>query len=404
MNLTFKNNIPKDEYMSFLKKSKHYNITQTPMWAEVKTGWSSNLCGLYDDGVLVAASLLLIRKLAPMLKIIYSPRGYLLDFSNKEYLKAFTEGVFSYAKSIGAYLVRIDPEIILSENFMGKESFCEEGYQQLENIKDTGYLHMGFAKDFHSYTQPRFNAEYKLCDENYQKLSDEAILSGFDKKLKKFIGRYTEERGIYFEEKTGVLYAQDFYEISEHTEKRQNILLRDSEYFKRIAASFEDDTVFFFSKMNIDKFIAFTHIQIEKGGDTSQAEEDLQIAKKLREKSETITLSALLTIKSNDTAYLMYSGFDDIHFSRFRTTNQIRYEAMRYFRDKGCKIFSFMGIDGNLSDPLSTFKLKFNPRVVEYAGECELPVNKFIYKIMTKLFPIMKRCYIRFMLLIKGKK
>ena len=63
-----------------------------------------------------------------------------------------------------------------------------------------------------------------------------------------------------------------------------------------------------------------------------------------------------------------------------------------------------MGIHGNFDDSLSEFKLKFNPTVVEYAGEFELPVNKVKYKLMNKFFPLAKRIYINIALRLHKKK
>jgi lipid II:glycine glycyltransferase (peptidoglycan interpeptide bridge formation enzyme) len=39
--------------------------------------------------------------------------------------------------------------------------------------------------------------------------------------------------------------------------------------------------------------------------------------------------------------------------------------------------------------------MKFNPTVVEYAGEFELPVKKFRYWILSKALPIAKRIYFK---------
>ena len=106
-------------------------------------------------------------------------------------------------------------------------------------------------------------------------------------------------------------------------------------------------------------------------------------------------MSALLTVKSNSTAYLLYSGFDDTVFPRFRTTNQLRFEAMRYFRNTGCKTFSLLGIHGDLNDSLSEFKMKFNPTIVEYAGEFELPIKKYKYWVLRTFLPIAKRIFFK---------
>ena len=109
------------------------------------------------------------------------------------------------------------------------------------------------------------------------------------------------------------------------------------------------------------------------------------------------------TVMCSDTGYFMYSGFNDKIFSRYRSTLQIRYEAMRYFRDMGMKYVSFMGILGDLNDSLAEFKLKFNPTVTEFAGEFELPVKPLMYKIMTKALPAARRIYIKLMLKLKGR-
>lgn len=38
------------------------------------------------------------------------------------------------------------------------------------------------------------------------------------------------------------------------------------------------------------------------------------------------------------------------------------------------------GVEGTLDDGLSVFKSNYNPTVVEYVGEFDLPVNKTMYK------------------------
>ena len=394
----FVSDVSSEEYMSWLKTQDNYNITQTPMWAKIKTGWKSTLCLMYDDGTPIAGALLLIRKFAPGIKMIYSPRGFVIDYSDKDAVEAFSNGVVGYAKKIGAYMVRIDPEIILSNNHNNTTVVDIEGKQKMLNLQKFGFRHMGFEKDFHAYTQPRYNAEIALADDNGIPFSDETLAKTFDKKIRKFIGHYTDVRGIFFEYDMGKNAVRRFAEISSHTEERQHIILRDEAYFNRIYEAFGDDNVIFFAKIDLDKLTVFLEDQIKNGNSEAvdQAEKDLELARTLRiEKGNIITMSALLTVKSNSTAYLLYSGFDDSIFPRFRTTNQLRFEAMRYFRNMGCKIFSLLGIHGDLNDSLSDFKMKFNPNVVEYAGEFELPVRKLRYHLMTKLLPIAKRIYFK---------
>ena len=164
--------------------------------------------------------------------------------------------------------------------------------------------------------------------------------------------------------------------------------------------AFGEDMVIYFGKMNIDLFLQFLQQQPQNDQTQKDRTEALRIQS---ERGNIVPMSALLFLKSKDTAYLMYSGFDDSIFPRFRTTNQIRYEAMRQFRDMGLKTFSFMGIHGDLQDSLSEFKLKFNPVVKEFAGEFEYPVSKMKYKIMTKIFPFCKTTYLKLVKLFRKK-
>ncbi|MBP3300748.1 MAG: peptidoglycan bridge formation glycyltransferase FemA/FemB family protein [Clostridia bacterium] len=393
--------VPMDsaEYRAFVETLPHCNLMQKEAWAKVKSGWDSVLCGLRKDGVPVAVSHLLIRRLPTGQKLIYAPRGFMMDYSDTDTLREFTQSIRAYAKSLGAYMVRIDPEIVLSRLYKGEKTEEETGYRALQSLQENGWIHRGFATDFHSYTQPRFNAEYSLtCDG--QPRSDEDMLKGFDKKIRKFIGKYTESRGIFFTRGNTEEDIKLFCEISSHTEERQHILLRDPAYFQRMTEAFGDDCMFFFAKMDLRKFIAFLDSQPQD----EQTAKDRAEAEKWLEFGDVIPMSALQMVRSNDTAYLLYSGFDDRVFPRFRTTNQIRFEAMKYFREQGCSVFSFMGIKGDLDDPLSDFKLKFNPTVVEYIGELEYPVRPLLYRFMNRFLPFAKRIYIRTALLLKGKK
>lgn len=399
MNYEFIAPLPEAEFTAFTEALLHCNFMQKPQWAQVKNAWKSVLCGLRREGETVAVAHLLLRRLPTGQKLIYSPRGLLLDYSDREVLTRFTEELRSYARKMGAYMIRIDPEIILSRKYKGEEVKESSGTAVLETLTALGWKHMGFATDFHSYTQPRYNAEYPLVKDGHP-VNNEEMLKGFDKKLRKFIGRYTEARGIFFTCGNSEEDIKTFCEISSHTEQRQHILLRDPAYFARMTEAFGDDCMFFFAKMDVRKFLEFLDSQPQD----EQTQKDRAEAEKWLEQGEIIPMSALQMIRSNDTAYLLYSGFDDRVFSRFRTTNQIRYEAMKYFRDRGCSVFSFMGIRGDLQDPLSEFKLKFNPTVVEYIGELEYPVRPLQYRFMTKFLPFAKRVYLRLARLLKGKK
>ena len=258
MTYTFTTDVTAEEIEKFLAALPHYNVMQSPAWAQVKPDWSSILCGVRDEnGTLCGSALLLIRRLPLGFKIAYSPRGFIADYSNEALVSVFVSGLRDYCKKIRAYVLRIDPEIRIGSIYKGEKTENKTGLAQLELLKKQGFRHMGFATDFNTYTQPRFNAEYSLVAEDGHALTDEEILSGFDKKLKKFIGAYTEKRGIFFETDLSENAVEEFVRISEHTEQRQHILLRDAEYFTRMKKAFGDNLVIMFAKMDLDRFEKF---------------------------------------------------------------------------------------------------------------------------------------------------
>lgn len=393
------------EYSEFLERTPHYSVMQAPQWAEVKSGWGHSFCLLYKDGTAAAGALLLIRKLPMGIKIIYSPRGYVADYSNKELIRAFTQGVKAYAKKIGAYVIKIDPEITLSRTYLGSTTPDEDGIEQMRSLTEEGYLHMGFDKGFSKYAQPRYNAVYSLTNEDGSPKTDEQILAGYNRRIRKYIGEYTRKRGLSFIHSTDEEKIGDFMALSACTEKRQHILQRDEAYFRRMKHAYGDKNIFFFARMNFDELLAHIDAALKKDDANKESLlKDRQRALELKaEYGDETPVSAMNTVMCSDTVYFMYSGFNDQIFSRYRSTLQIRYEAMRYFRDMGMKYASFMGIHGDLNDSLAEFKLKFNPTVTEFAGEFELPVKPLMYKIMTKALPAARRIYIKLMLKLKGR-
>ena len=82
------------EFKKFADKHPQITFHQTEAWANLKkgNGWQSHYIGLKDDDKIVAAALLLAKQV-PIVKkkMFYSPRGFLIDYNNKELLETFTK-------------------------------------------------------------------------------------------------------------------------------------------------------------------------------------------------------------------------------------------------------------------------------------------------------------------------
>ena len=99
------------EFETAALKLQCCNFHQTVKWGKLKekNGWISHLLGVKDKNKIVAATLLLEKKVFKTYISFYAPRGYLIDFNNEKLLTFFTEEIKKYTKERNAIFVKIDP-------------------------------------------------------------------------------------------------------------------------------------------------------------------------------------------------------------------------------------------------------------------------------------------------------
>ena len=89
----FTDNINKEEYNEFIKNYSAASFMQEYNWSNVKSNWESIHCGLYKDEKLIGVCLVLVKKFFKKITLFYIPRGYLIDFTNYDDLKAMTDNI-----------------------------------------------------------------------------------------------------------------------------------------------------------------------------------------------------------------------------------------------------------------------------------------------------------------------
>lgn len=98
MKYELKTELSHEEYEQFTKKADVLSFMQEYQWANVKDGWKHFHCGLYRDQELVATALVLLRNLPLGIKLMYIPRGMLIDYEDKELLQVLTKHLKELAK------------------------------------------------------------------------------------------------------------------------------------------------------------------------------------------------------------------------------------------------------------------------------------------------------------------
>ena len=395
---TFNNNLNKEEYDAFVENYSMASFMQEYNWSNIKDNWGNFHCGLYKDNKLVGVCLILIKKIK-FLKLFYIPRGYLIDFTNFDDLKAMTDNIKKLAKKNNAYVVKIDPNFCISDNSF-KDKEIEHNYSKNYELKNNnliklGYKNTGIHKEFGKNLQPQYNVFAPIIDKDNQILSEEEILKTYKSKFKYYLGSFHEKRGITFEISNKLDDLDKFIELLRITEKKQNISLRNKEYFIKLLNNFKDRAFLFFGNIDLNKYLDFLI-------DNNSKEEEIEKVKNLiKDNSNKMTLSTgLLLLPGNKkgirTSEYLYAG-NSLSLANLHVSAGLVFEMIKYSMKNKCHYCNLGGVDGNLNDHLTIFKQKFNGIVMEFSGEYDLPISwiyypiKILYPVLLKIYKIIRK-------------
>ncbi len=389
---TFTSDLKKEEYDKFIENYPMASFMQEYNWANVKDNWNSFHCGLYKDEKLVGVCLILVKKVFKNIRLFYIPRGYLIDFTNFEDLKAMTENIKKLAKENKAYVVKIDPNFCLSDNSF-KDEEVEHIYSKDHEIKHNnliklGYKYGGVQKNMHKNLQPQYNVFAAICDKDSNILTEEELLKKY-KRVKSYLGDFHKKRGVTYEISNDIKDVDRLVELLKITEKRQNINLRNKDYFVKILNSYKERAFMFFGNVDLDKYLEFLK-------DNNNSEEIIEVEKLKQELGSTLTLSTgLLLLPQNKvgvrTSEYIYGG-NNVLLNKLHISDGLIYEMIKYSMNNNCLYCNLGGVEGTLDDRLTSFKQKFNGRIMEFIGEYDLPISKIYYPVKM-FYPILIKIY-----------
>ena len=103
------------EFDEFAKYHPLNNYQQSSKYARLMTnhGYDYDLIGLKDDnGQIVAASVILKRKITGNTRYGYAPKGFLLNYYDGDTLQTFLKELKAYYKKQNFIFIKFNPEII----------------------------------------------------------------------------------------------------------------------------------------------------------------------------------------------------------------------------------------------------------------------------------------------------
>ena len=388
------------EFIEYSKDNIIGNYYQSINYAMLKAeeGYEYEFIGLVDNTDIIAASLILYKKIGNTF-YGYSPRGFLIDYSNPVILEKFTNLIKDYYKKKNFTFIKINPEIAIGKLNKKTLNFeYNENYNVINNLNRCGYKKLKSNLYFESLL-PRINAIVNL-----QELDVNNFTKNTRNKIKKAI-----RKGLTLE-KAG----QDKIPIL--TNFLKGNLSKDLYYYNDLYNVFNksDDVDFFLVKVDYKKYlinsqhyynnelnnnIYLNNKMVDKNNSSvinakMQSDKALlaykndiaEASKYLNTNIETYVAGAIV-IKYNNRITIQFSGFDR-NLKRY-SANYFLYFAILAYYQQDFKYADLNGItaDFDKNSPyhgLNRFKMGFNPDIYEYIGEFDLVINESSYNHLLK--------------------
>lgn len=387
---TFKSHVLAKQHDDFVKDHPLSNLLQSSSWAKIKDNWDHDIISVFQDEKIVASSLALIKPLPLGFCMIYLPRGPIMDYNDQELVAFFFKELKRWAKKQRCLFVSFDPAIELRRFQMNKQDIPDDPQTCaiIDLIKKQKAIYKGKTLHIEETIQPRFHMAKPFVEDLTQSVPSSTI-----KSLKAANKRHVQV-DLYDKD-----HLVEFAEMIALTEKHKNVHLRNLTYFQKIMDTYPDDSYLYLAKADPNIYRQELEETIQQAEITLADEKATNNAHKKAQQTINTTSKELAKIKDLCLRYphettiagglmvgfgknieMLYAGRND-DFNAFRPQYPLYMYKIQHSFDLGYTFVNMGGIEGTLTDGLSTFKANFDPVIIEYIGEFDLPINALLYKL-----------------------
>ena len=225
--------LEKDEFINFSKNYPCSLFFQSPYWIEIKkqNHWEGIMIGLKENGKIIAATVLLMKNIKGInKKMVYAPRGFLLDYNNLTLLTEFVEKLKIYLKEKKTLFLKINPYVKYQEHDInGNIIENTKNNTLLNKLKELGFTHQGFyiTMDEKKDLEPRWlsvlDLENKEIDDIFKNM----------RTTTRWSIRNSEKNCLRVME-AGREDLKDFKALMKHTADRREFIDRPLSYYQNI--------------------------------------------------------------------------------------------------------------------------------------------------------------------------
>ncbi len=326
---------------------------QTWQWAQVKAkfGWEMfPLVWHGDKGNVKAAALVLQRTIAlggfaMPLKVMYAPRGPLLDWSEEELLRQVLDDLQGFAKQKGAIFFKMDPDLPVGFGVPGEENAHDNpvGKTVQEILRSHNW----------QFSEEQIQFKNTVVIDLTEDADD--MLMRMKSKTRYNI-RLAKRRGVTIRA-GGVEDIDHLYQMYAHTAVRDDFLIRGKPYYEAVWELF---------------FAA-------------------GLAEPLIAEVEEKPVGAAVIFRFGGRAWYIHGMSLDEHRDKM-FNYRLQWEAMLRSKAAGCHTYDMWGAPDTFTeeDPLwgvYRFKDGFGGQVVRTLGAWDYPVRPLLYRIYSQILP-----------------
>ena len=406
--------ITSEEFNKFANKHILKNFFQTKEYGDLMKHSDFNVqyIGAYKKETLLAASLILYKSIGTAMKYGYAPRGFLIDYYDKELLSEFTKKVKDYFFKRGYAFIKINPEITYSIlNFEEKSKTINSRNKELvDTLKELGYDKLKDNLYFESLLPkyaPVINLQkydFNLLDKNMletlksNELSGINLISGNENDLELFYSYIDDKESKTF---TYYKYLYDIFKKSNMVD----LLLIELNYdiyvkYLQKQYAYEEERN---DKINIEfnnnpNNMDIYNQKMKSDQIMSKIKTDIALANtRMKENTMKEILGGAFIVKHQGRITIMITGNSN-SFTSVDIKSFMFYKIIDEYKKAGYLYLDMYGITADFSDTnpykeLNNFKLKYKPTVYEYIGEFDLIVNKPFHQLLWSTNKIQKEFY-----------
>lgn len=397
------------EYRNFWENHPLKTFLSAPEIGHLRknNGWNLEYVGVKDNKSLVAATMLVSIKRKLGKKEFYSPRGYLIDFNNKELVNYFTEELKKYIKKNNGYVLRIDPYVIYKQrdidgnivedgidNSSVVNNLYRLGFKKVP-IKDMEQVGWMFSLDIGEKKEKEILDEMKPNTRNTIRKASKIGITirelAYDE-LDKFqdIMIQTGQRKNFSIRKLS--YYQDMYKLLHDKNQIKYVIteLDLNNYLERLEED-REKKVKELSKLNDAKYNDGKRKSLNN--EISSFDKRIKETKDIRKstgKDKIILSGSMFIMIQPEIIYLSSGNYEE--YLHFNSQYLIQWDMIKYGIAHKFKKHNFYGIPANINERpkdygIYEFKRGFNGYVEELIGEFELPIAKeyYILKLIHKI-------------------